>query len=1255
MAAARATKDPLALTCGWVRCKVLKLPVADYAKLTDLSENAIRALERGSDAQKPKRDAGTFTALIKAWDTIAQQSTKQNLTCAAELRQARELLLDNLPGANTTSTFGILQRWRYEVGEERFSHASGLSYSNLWQRRKQGALLNARDLVDIGTKLELLPSSPSEILASPIFQRLQAAWIDDSHRRGRSRSMAMLHMLLALTDVHPTGTALHEHRDMRTSLRLSEKVAGFSQTSWTDLAPVVSFLRSKGVLTEGGPLECELREQFVQDAQKQTESFEARLRELSQRQGIDASKLVDVFGLRSPDRNKPALPIFRALHYGEYDRAVPPGVLALVLASSREEAAELINLKRCEIADALIRDGRRVSRLIVERRLWKIGYTDLNHSKSDIQSLEWGTQCPLDERAVVRDALVVGLERARVVLSRWQQLHDHSSVRSTVASFLYETSGAELESRLQSSARRLRSIAVGGEVPPLPTVTHLLGRDAGTLPPDLVRNWFDSYAKFQAGVNQTDLERLLATFIASRSGTLGGYFESRGLSRQTGARIFSAISNCGTVLVDQLEVITKALGIEQGSAFHALLSLVRATGTIAEALPQFAEFLQRKEEKAFREIKALARVYASDYREQSRLKRGELSLAELLDIRYGEAPAPKVLKGEEVIMRCLHSLPGLTAQELRSIVQASAMDSKSCTPSRSMQELLARARERGIFQDELVFALQRSVPVARQSGQQTSRALAIPLATPLTAPAVLAYVVSVDEDELTQWLAACREQARLELLAVGLKATPLQVEMRVWGIRNDDIPIERHKFGRILWSSSGQSALAKNTLKLVTELGEAKAANTLERLIAGRSTALIPDLVQILNERHPSGSTGLSVDARLPLGAAARFATGVEVPNVRQLEEMARACSFDLSLRHRIGHHFAQAEQIAAEISSPLARFLNHLAWLTFESSASRSDKKSYRLQAYESLLARAGLPKAKNLDLLRNPNPDLAALWKLSTRILRGMGHSEASPIYDYALCLFISDDVPSALARWGKGLQATSNPFPDLGPLRAFCAELVGPALDAAAVPTLLKLFHDKERALTEIAQESEPSDLLALAQLFPGARICDLVQVGEQSRYATVFAALQTRATEQAAAQKDATMEFSRHARRKERDAEEKAAQRDKKALAEAQRALEREQSIAQTLTKGLGGASYGEPTTERVSDWANKLATILKRNEVADIPRRYSSVLLAVREAPKRNLSYETAFVRKVLELLDRDDRLKSHGSDGSGPKIYSVHT
>jgi len=1256
--AARATGDPVAMTCAWVRCKLLQLPVADYARLAGLGENTIRSLERGPDTQKPKRDAGTFSTLIKAWDTIAQQSIRQNPACAAELRQAREMLLDSLPGANTTATFGILQRWRYEVGEALFSNASGWSYGNLWQRRKQGALFNALELVRVGQKLDLLPISPPEILTSHNFQKLHSAWIDDCHHRGRPRSMAMLHMLLALTDIHPTGTTLHEHPDMRTSLRLSEKVAGFSQASWEDVAPVISFLRSKGILNEGGTLECELREQFAREAQIQTESFETRLRDLSQQQGIDASKLVDVFGLRSPDRTKPALPIYRALHYGEYDRSVPPGVLALVLAPSREEAAELINLKRREIADTLIREGRRVSRLLVERRLWKIGYTDLAHSKADIQSIEWGAPCALNEHKVVREALVAGLERAHAVLCRWQRLHDHNSIRSTIASLLYETSGAELESRLQSSARRLRSIAVGGEVPPLPTVTQLLGRDEGTLAPHLVRNWFDSYAKFQAGVNQTDLERLLATFIASRSDTLGGYFESRGLSQQTGARIFSAISNCGTVSADQLEVITKALGIEPGSAFHALLSLVRATGTIAEALPRFAEFLQRKDGVTFREVKALARAFASDYREQSRSKRGEFSLAELLDIRYGEAPAPKTLKGEESLMGCLHNLPGLTAQELRSIIQATSTDSKRCVPSRNMQELLARATERGISQEELVFALQRSVAVARQSGQQTSRAIAIPLATPLTAPAVLAHVVSADEMELAQRLAACREQARLELLAVGLKATPLQIEMRVWGIRNDDIRIERHEFGRILWSSSAQSAAAKNTLQLVAELGAMKAANTLERLIAGRSTTLLPDLSQIFNERHPSGSTGLSVDARLPLGASARFAAGVEVPNVRQLEAMARACSFELSLRHRISHHFAQAEQIAAEVSSPLVRFVTHLALLNFENSAIRSEKKSLQIQAYESLLARAGLPTAKNLAILRNSNTDVAALWKLSTRILRGMGHSESSPLYDYALCLFISDDVPAALARWGKGLHALSHPFPALEPLRAFCSEIVGVSSSTVLVPTLPELFQNKERTIADLTQESALREILALARLVPGARICDLVQVPEQSRYALVFAKLKARATEQVVADDGASssaIEFARRPARQARDEEERAAQSEKEARLGAQQALEHEQSIVQILTQRLGGASYGYPSAERVSDWANVLATILKRAEVEDLPRRYTSLLLAVREAPKRNLSYETAFVRKVLELLERDDRLKSRSGNDSGPKVYSLNT
>jgi hypothetical protein len=124
---------------------------------------------------------------------------------------------------------------------------------------------------------------------------------------------------------------------------------------------------------------------------------------------------------------------------------------------------------------------------------------------------------------------------------------------------------------------------------------------------------------------------------------------------------------------------------------------------------------------------------------------------------------------------------------------------------------------------------------------------------------------------------------------------------------------------------------------------------------------------------------------------------------------------------------------------------------------------------------------------------------------------------------------------------------------------------------------------------------------------------------------------------------------------REEEEREVVADADWIQKAAEARKKEDALIGRFTESVGGPRTTCPTLEVLQKWAKNLASLVSASEIATLPERYPSLLISVREAPSKNLSFEAAFVRKAVELVNRDRERKKDAEKGdSGRRVFSLN-
>jgi Skp family chaperone for outer membrane proteins len=310
-------------------------------------------------------------------------------------------------------------------------------------------------------------------------------------------------------------------------------------------------------------------------------------------------------------------------------------------------------------------------------------------------------------------------------------------------------------------------------------------------------------------------------------------------------------------------------------------------------------------------------------------------------------------------------------------------------------------------------------------------------------------------------------------------------------------------------------------------------------------------------------------------------------------------------------------------------------------------------MRAHRSLLQQAGLDSSENRSILLHPDKDRLAHWRLSEEILKKMDHTESSPTYDFALCLYLYEDMSSALKNWGNAINAYKHHFPDNRPFLEACKELANrqqSGLQGTESISLQELFVRKEGLPSAEATEERFGKILPMTQIFFGLRLREVVTVPKNSEYNRQFALLERAASDHASKGRNVARSVDKgpidqhvkaahqralFRRSQERDALKEVYQ-SMKSDTEAQ---EREKVIARTVERVIsasGGRTSEAPTKIKVNQWCALLGD-------PTLAQQYQSIYLVAIEALSKSQVPEEAFVRKFFEIQEKRTARKNSDS------------
>jgi hypothetical protein len=977
--------NPISWIMARVRCEILHLSPQEYARqMRDLTKSTLAGLEHEREFGRAKYNPEVIHRILQGWERIS--SERGDAVISLALGEAKHELLKLLTAKHGNTLYGTLSRWRYEVGPERFESATGLQYKTFWQRGKNLSVTDFSDLLGLAEKIgfisssERTPQCSAELWSNPRVIELRNAWLGDSKARGRPIEVAKLHLLLSASGLKVDIETLGRGTEFKLQSIVVCSLAHFNLVPWKKVAPAFAALRKLGSFTEEQLAESKQRWQAAY--KNRPDSFEDRLQTIAKERGLSNAQLADALGLRESYPLKPILPVFRALKYGEYSSLVTSGVLAHLIARSDKELSTLLEQKRSEVAASWRRNGSAItSPIAIEREIWNVSYADLSFSKEDIQRLEWGKSAAVSEAAIIQEVRRIGELRTAQPLSSLNQRQELLTVQGTIENLVYHYGLANLEKKLNTSQQFLNNCRRGEEVPSLPKFVSFLEKTGHALTENLEMDWREQIGRHLSLLYQSDTERVLSAHIVELADSRRQFFLESRAEEQKIVRFLHWLSESGTVDPRPFKKICNALGIEPHTSRGFFISSVAETGSVVSGVTRWLTTVSDPEN-----VRAILLRFIES---RTGVETGEI--------------------GEE--LRILRDLPGVTRGEIKEALRGSG------SPESELQGIfIKRCAQQRISQQDILYAVGDNIKTERKPLGLVAKGLKQGLASAMAPLGTMAYLAGTNYEEVTQGLEEARTAVVRQLETLSIPSSALAIEMRLWGVRPEDIQFGRKDLHRAIWSAD--LPLMERALKHVSELGERKVQRTLMRLLYRKSATTPAEIVTCARESVQGGDRTINLKAGLNFGAPHECAIGADVPTFKQLGDIAALAGIKVSAAVELEWLWAYGDKLA---KSGHTLFTRHLfaSIAAQESPPDVSTKKSTMTtekRLLSTFLRGSGLSQIVYRRAVKHARETGEITKEHKQALIEGFGYKEGSPEKIFIECCTDSPNMVKAIVRWRK-----------------------------------------------------------------------------------------------------------------------------------------------------------------------------------------------------------------------------------------------
>lgn len=1073
--------NPISWIITRVRCEILQLSPHEYAvQHGSLAQSTLLGLERFRDYHLSRYSPSTIHLLFKGWDAIAAQ--KQDQKTSELLVEAKQEILRLLTPEHQNSVYGMLCRWRHEVGGDTFESSTGLTYKTLWQRGKTLGPGDFSELLNFARALGFIDQSEKSphIWQNPKMIEMQAAWLHDSALRGRSPEISKLHLLLHTAGLQVDAGALGPRTESKLQAVITRALARFETVPWNKVTRVFSMLHKHGHITQEQLLQH--RELWQREYRERAHTFEDALQGVARKEGLTNAVLTDALDLRARYPLKPVLPVYRALHYGAYCGLLSAGVLAHAIVRDDALLNTLLQQKRAEIAACWKRIGSGIdSPVAVERSLWNVDYAQLPFSKNEVQKLEWGKPSSLQEAVVLAEIRRVGESHARAPLIKLLEQEQYTTVQNTIANLIYRYGIAALESKLGTSQLCLNSFQFGAEVPNLPKFTSFLAEEGIPFSNHLEMDWREQTGRHLALTHLSDIERVISAHICEHSESKRALLIQHGNHPIALARPLRQLSETSVIERKQFTKVLAALGVDPNSSRAAFMRHVAATGSIVQGL---SEWLRATPE---RDTMREALVHAVT--NSAPLSYTDSPLDELRALRRGES-LPVALRDDRDI--CRH-LPGVTISEIRL-----ALNEQLSAEHVLHKTFLSECVSKHTSHQEILYAVGDNVASLRKPTKLLAKAIkqGVPSATiPL---GIMAYLAADTMESAQHNLERARTTIRGSLEALSLPVSELGVEMRLWGIRPDETSLGKKALNGALWSGASESAAV--ALERVSELAADKTTKTLARLLHRKSASTPMEVVAVVKESIQGGVRAFVEKARISFSAPQAFLRGTDVPTLRQLQDLAALADIKLNALMELEWLFAYGDLQARSKHSVFTRaFSTQLATtVTAPTTQPETDTRSF-LQLEErllkALLAGTALSYPTYRRALRQAQHGAGLSQEHVSALAETLGHKKGSPSFIFLQCCARAASMTDAIVQWQKRTSNNLDLSRGFNGLVSYLthreASQAGPASEGRTLEALLKQLTSVSTA------QNIQKEVRLVARILAGATTDEVLQAAEEHR--------------------------------------------------------------------------------------------------------------------------------------------------------------
>ena len=424
--------DPAAWIIARVLFQELKMTVPEYMKVSALDKpnslyHVLKPLTERAK-QGGLRDE-TYAALLQDWKTLPELLQKD---CQPVLDEAAQRLKKYLLGKDAGTPFGLIRSWALEVGPAEFEHKTNCNLSALRKgRHNRSRFLSYSEFVVIGQDAGILPRGESalKLWDSELVKPIKKALWNEAQKFYRSKAVATALMIVEAAGAK-TVEELHQNPLFTLPWSVARSLHQYDLLPWKKVAPAITALVQAHELSPKA--RSNLRNMWrKEEAELQNKvTFASRFRETLGEQQISVQSILKAMQVDQQSEIGDPKELLRfALEHELRYAALPIGVLAFFSARSPDEAQELLELKRTEIRQTLLRRDRGSSDphpIRIERDLWSVSLDDLGDAvaKERVQATEWRRRTPLVLAEKECDLLVqhiklAGLEKAEAALSNW--------------------------------------------------------------------------------------------------------------------------------------------------------------------------------------------------------------------------------------------------------------------------------------------------------------------------------------------------------------------------------------------------------------------------------------------------------------------------------------------------------------------------------------------------------------------------------------------------------------------------------------------------------------------------------------------------------------------------------------------------------------------------------------------------------------------------------------------------------------------